>query len=282
MLEALRTLKSLRWHGKNHLRRFYYPLKYRKPFPILGRHVCLGAAILKLLKPKQHVINIERGRVDYLCSCWNDSRFIARSSAVMAHMKIVETLPYPYIDHEWIVHNWLRPEMPVALFMDSMSELGDQMFVHKKKGWRFLRASRDVVHSNDFRRNFEYRGLLPINDLEMYFKKFFRNIMAKYSDIPVFYLHFPPKLETRKKFTDRHDAIQKTINNISGEFQNLFSISADNSIVAYPKDAPSNKTDFPSYHYNRETYEHFVDLILETGAWKFSKTNVPQKAMFGL
>jgi hypothetical protein len=270
MFDVSGNIRQLRWHGEIYLRRIYYNLKFRNPSSLLGRHACLGAEVMRLLKPKHSVINVQKGRIDYLCSCWDEHRIIANAVDVIPHMQRDTIIPC--IIQEEILYDWLRPKKPVALFMDSMPELGDQMFVHNDLGWQFLSAYGDLEHSESFKRDFRCTGLLPLEDLESKFEVFFRKVRKKYGDIPIFYLHFPPKLETRKKYIERHDAIQAAINNLSKKFQPFFSISADDSIVGPPDDVPSEMKDFP-YHYNSDTYHHFVNLILETGAWNFSETN---------
>lgn len=273
MLDVSGNIRQLRWYGEINLRRFYYKLKFRNPSPLLGRYACLGSEVMRLLKPKHSVINLQKGRVDYLCSCWDEHRIIANARIVISHMQREAIVPC--IIQEEILYDWLRPKKPVALFMDSMPELGDQMFVHKDLGWQFLCAYSDLEHSEGFKRDFRCAGLLPVEDLESKFNSFFRYVRNKIGYIPIFYLHFPPKLETREKYLKRHDAIQEAINNLSDKFQPFFSISADDSVVSPPDDVSSDMKDFP-YHYSSNTYHHFVNLILETGAWNFSETNNKQ------
>ena len=93
MLESFLNRKKLRWQCNIYLRHLYYPIKFRKPFSILGRFACLGNDVIKLLKPRHSVINVQKGRVDYLMACWEDHNLIAQTSKVIAHMKREEIIP---------------------------------------------------------------------------------------------------------------------------------------------------------------------------------------------
>ena len=69
--------------------------------------------------------------------------------------------------------------------------------------------------------------------------KFFRTL---YGDIPVVFIHFPTKLDTRQKFKMRGEAIAR----LKYSFQPFYVIQADDEIVPGLEDF--------SYHYNKSTY----------------------------
>jgi hypothetical protein len=185
----------------------------------------------------------------------------------MPHIKR-DTIRHCLIEQQ-VYYNWMNPVRPVALIMDSMAELGDQMFIQKESEWRFLASYSDIDHSQKFQENFSCLGLLDVDNIESYFRVFIKNVRNKYGKIPIYYLNFPPCLETREEFINRHNVINKVTNKMEIEFDNFFPLSVGCDVVDYPNDDYSNANDFP-YHYNMETYEAFAELIYNTGTWNFS------------
>ena len=170
------------------------------------------------------------------------------------------------IMQEEILCDWLTPRQPVALFMDSMAEHGDQRFQHKGNGWNFLCAYSDLAHTAKFKDAFRNDGLLPIEDLHKYFGIFFEAFRSRFGKIPIFYLHFSVKLDNRQTFRERHFAIRQAVDSLAVEFQPLYSIAVDEDVVDWDEDRTPDMWDFP-YHYNKITYETFAKMVRATGAW---------------
>jgi len=226
--------------------------------------VCLGADVLRLLQPAHKVVNVQKERVDYLIECWRNPRCRARTLPVIEHMQRAEIIGC--IMQQEILYDWMRPRKPMALFMDSMAEHADQRFVHKRDGWSFLCSYTDLAHTEKFRRAFNMAGLLPIDDLNKHFGLFFEEFRSRFGKIPIFYLHFPLKLETRQKFRDRHLAIRQAVDCLATEFQPLYSLAVDEAVVDRDEERTADLWSFP-YHYNKRTYEEFAYLVRATGAW---------------
>jgi hypothetical protein len=167
---------------------------------------------------------------------------------------------------EEILFEWLKPQAPMALFMDSMAELGDQLFVHRRQRWGFLSAYTDLDHSEKFQRLFYSEGLLRIKDIYQYFAKYFLKVREKFGSIPIFYLHFPSTLESREKYRIRHDAILEAVDRIAVEFPPFYSLSVNDSVVDWPEEATKDMRNF-AYHYNSKTYETFAEMVRATGVF---------------
>ena len=259
--------RRLRWAAYVRTRSVVWPLKYRAPAPILGRHACLGADVLALMRPGPSVINVQKGRVDYMLDCWKNPAVRARTGEAVAHVSREEIVPC--VVQEELLYDWCSPERPQALFMDSMAELADQRFAHKRNGWSFLCVYGDTTRSKELTHTFESRGLLPLESMEVVLRSFFGEVRRRFGEIPIFYLHFPTALETRTKYIVRARVIRKTVDNLTAVFPRLHSVSVDESIVTFAEDAPANMQEFP-YHYSRATYVEFARKLNATGDWTFA------------
>ena len=257
--------RDFRWAIKSKL----YPLKWRWNLRrahsvLLARHACLGEDVLKLLRPRSAMINVQKGRVDYLTDCWEKSSRRANTALVFPHMERNDTIPC--ILQEEMLFDWMNPKHPTALFMDSMAEHGDQRFFHKNDKWSFLCAHGDLRHSVAFKQTFESAGLLPLDNLTEHFGKFFEQFRVRFGNLPIFYLHFPVKLDKRQKFLERYWAIREAVDSLAREFKALHSLAVDDAVVDWDEERTPDMWDFP-YHYNRRTYESFSDLVRKTGCW---------------
>lgn len=259
--------RSLRWATYLHTRSVLWPLRYRSPDALLARHACLGGDVLGLMRPDCTVINVQKGRIDYMLDCWTNSEVRARTRSAVPHVAREEIVPH--VVQEELLYDWCSPKRPRALFMDSMAELADQRFAHKKDNWSFLCVYGDTTRSKEMTKIFEPQGLLPLKSLEAMFQTFFGEVRRRFADMPIFYLHFPSALETRKKYVERAVAIRTVVDKLAGSIPRLHSISIDESIVRFPESAPPDMQDF-AYHYNRDTYREFARQLSATGDWKSS------------
>jgi hypothetical protein len=259
--------RRLRWAAYVRARSVVWPLRYRAPAPILGRHACLGADVLAVMRPDRTVINIQKGRVDYMLDCWDNPAMRARTREAVAHVAREEIVPC--VVQEELLYDWCSPQRPLALYMDSMAELADQRFAHKTNGWSFLCVYGDTTRSKELTHTFESQGLLPLESLETLLGKFFGEVRRRFGEIPIFYLHFPTALETRLKYIERATSIRTVVDKLSAVLSRLHSVSVDESIVKFAEDAPHNMQEFP-YHYNRATYVEFARKLSATGDWTFA------------
>jgi hypothetical protein len=221
----------------------------------------MGQDVLALLDADAALVNIQKGRVDYLVDVANAPRMRARTACLARYLVRRDIIPLVV---QQDVFPWLRPHQPPALIlMDSYSELTDQRFVRRDGAWSFCSNFGDIHHDDNFRLAFDARGLLAEADLLSAYRRFFAWIRARFGNAPIVFLHFPVKLDPRPRFHSRYERIQEAIDVVVNEFRPFFSISVPEAIVDWPEDM-GNTIDFP-YHYNHRTYEVIADEVRRLG-----------------
>lgn len=228
---------------------------------IMGRVACMGKDVLKLLSIDASLINIQKGRIDYLNNVNENKKCRVRSNKVIS---FIERDDIKYLIRQQQTGYGTKKKPPLMLYMDSYSELTDQNFVNKEKKWTFCANYSDITHSLEFQRKFESEGLLKEDDLIEQYHQFFSFIRKMYGNVPIVYLHFPVKLDNREKFKIRYLKIKEAIDKIKDEFQPFYSFEADEKIVDWPEESPPELKDFP-YHYNKETYQNLANQIKSSG-----------------
>jgi len=152
----------------------------------------------------------------------------------------------------------MRP--PIALYMDSFSELTDQSFNHRKQNWYFCANYSDVIHSKEFERKFESLGLISVENLQEQYRLFFNLFRQHNESVPIIFMHFPVKLDKRAKFHLRYQRIKEAIDKLKTEFQPFYSFTVDEEIIDWPEELIPGLDNFP-YHYNKATYQDLADQI---------------------
>ena len=226
---------------------------------VLGRHACLGRDVLDLLNIKWPVFNIQKGRVDYLVSAIREKDKRTRTIEMAPFLRRDDVIPFM---RQQEYSNSLPKHPPKFVYMDSFSELVDQIYLHKQDGWGGCCCYGDINHNDIFKSAFEERGLLDIDHLESSYRNFFNLIRERYGEVPIIFLHFPTALEKRSKYLKRANALSVAIQKLSIEFSGIYSISVDERIVSKPITADVELRDFP-YHYNKETYCAFSKALNE-------------------
>jgi hypothetical protein len=227
---------------------------------ILGRHACLGRDVIKMSYIKTPVFNNQKGRVDFWLSCFKQSSLRTRTVELAPFLRRKDMIP---ILRQQEYCNKLPKHPPRFVYMDSLSELVDQLFINKKDGWGGCCYYSDINHSKQFEDNFEQKGLIDISQLESSYRNFFDQIREQYGEVPIVFLHFPSVLERRDKFLGRGQVILSVIEKLAQEYKNLYSIAIDENIVTSPIDVAPEMKDFP-YHYNKETYVEFTKVLIDT------------------
>jgi len=113
-------------------------------------------------------------------------------------------------------------------------------------------------------------GLLPVEDLLMYYRCFFGEVRQRWGSIPILFLHFPTTLEKREKFIQRDKHIQETISHVAQESQPFYQLTADDSIVDWPETKIPGLENYP-YHYNQRTYQVLAEQVRATGIFETLK-----------
>lgn len=237
--------------------KMFYKKQYRfQKIKVLGRVACLGSEIINRLELQQGLVNHQKSRVDFLLE-------LSRNQKIKPIAKDI----YPFLERAYISGTIKQQESdffsykkPDYIFMDSFSELTDQMFVDKISGKKFLANHSDIKHDEDFKNKFDNTGLIEINDLDEIYEDFFKKVSNIYPNTKVIFVHFPTALDKRVKFQERGNKIIKVINQLSKKYHFLYSISLEDEFVFKSEDDSDELKDFP-YHYKSETYEKFVGRI---------------------
>lgn len=240
---------------RKHLVQARFQLRKQSRGWILGRIACLGHDVLGRMCLESTLWNIQKGRVDYLVRLQRDATIRPNTATVARHMFREDIIPL--IQQQETATSYTSTP-PKLILMDSFSELTDQLFIHAKNRWEFCCNYGDISDTDEFRDKFEKHGLLPIEEIDAWYRELFFNLRTRYGEIPIVFMHFPTKLDPRQIFHDRAKAIHESIQQLSLELTSLYSISVDNAIVDWPEkhgtqEFPDN---FP-YHYNNRTYEEF-------------------------
>jgi len=245
-------------------------LKSRNEDWIMGRFACMGKDVFNLLNVDIPLHNVQKGRVDYLNKTLDTSYQKCKSIQVV-----------PFIERDDIKGLIFQQELryknlkkaPMALYMDSYSELTDQIFMDRIKNWCFCANYSDINHNSDFKNQFETIGLLPVDNLKREYRLFFKSFREKYNSAPIIFLHFPVKLDKREKFHIRYKKIKEAIDELQTEFEPFYSFSADEKIVDWPEEKIPGLENFP-YHYNKATYQNIAEQIKVSGVFANFKNKI--------
>lgn len=221
----------------------------------VGRYACLGTAVLEALGRKYKMHNVQKGRVDYVLHGMQNASKICKPELAVPH------LARDYIAPTVEQQARLCPDdTPELVFVDSFSELTDQMFRHRSQGWSFCCNYEDLAHDDKFAATFDSLGVLDLAALRDTYESMLRAIEARWPGVPVIYIHFPDALERREKFIERAREIRRVVEACAVRHSNLHSFSVPAEIVKRPEVVEPGMEDFP-YHYNQATYRAFADMI---------------------
>jgi hypothetical protein len=222
-----------------------------------------GVRCIKNLKFKLKIDKCKKRRINYFCFFIQKSKNIARTSQAVSFIKR-EDIKRLILQQE--VRYGILKKSPIALYMDSFSELTDQMFINKKQKWHFYVNYSDINHTKEFEKEFESLGLLSVDSLIEEYRMFFSLFLKRYASVPIIFMHFPVKLDNREKFKLRYNKIKEAIDILETEFQPFYSFTANEEIVDWPEKLIPGLENFP-YHYNQETYTDLVDKINTSGVF---------------
>ncbi len=219
---------------------------------VLTRISCLGRDVLNIKYENYKYINksnIQKGRVDMMMN-WLEGEERPNSKIVKKHLLRKDIFPHIKQQER---NDWTREKNIEFLLMDSYSELTDQKFTHKEKGWSFLSHYSDIKQTVEFNKLFSCEGLLLIEDLEKSYRDFFRWFGNKFPGKFVFFIHFSTKFDDRQIFKKRSKEILKIMEKL--ELENEF---IHNIIVEDNKITQNDGEKFP-YHFSNKTFKEFVN-----------------------
>ncbi|MDA7540936.1 hypothetical protein N8649_02340 [bacterium] len=225
---------------------------------VLGRIACLGRDVHKLVGGKLPLVNIQKGRVDLLLDHKKKPQLRPNTASVAPYFERRDIIP---LVAQQEAFTWPLKHPPEAIFMDSFSELTDQLFINRATDKSFCANYSDIKHTEKFSQRYECNGLLQKEVIETCYRAFFTAVRKDFGRIPIIYLHFPIDLEKREKYQLRHKAIVDAINIVAADFASFHLISADAGIVHWPDSpVPEHLENFP-YHYNSATYANLAEKV---------------------
>ncbi|GEM_PF-5018262 len=234
------------------LKSFIFSLQKSYKPVILTRTACLGNETLQEIDISSYLqANHQKNRVDYILKTDKDPSKKAKANKIIKHIgndSIRLQLENIYHDEERNLFNYKNVKV---LIMDSFAELTDQLFVSKADGFSFCSHYTDIKHSPEFEKRFECYGLLDTKELKDLYDEFFKKIRRVYGNIPIIYLCFSAKFDSREKFQDRAKDVSEAILNRPGVN------------VIYLEDPQKSELDEYPYHYSKHTYRECAEKIVE-------------------
>jgi hypothetical protein len=257
------AISKLKWILYTYRLYFRYRkiIKSKQKDWILGRVACLGQDVFKLTGCQMELYNTQKGRVDYLTCLENAKSIHARTSQIAM---FIDRLDIVRLIAQEEIFRWKSIGLPQLIYMDSYSELTDQLFIHRKRRYWFCANYSDLSHTKKFNARFEVKGLIPNEDIEIEYRKFFHLLQERFPGTPVLFIHFPVKLDSREKFQVRYSFIKKAIEQIASEYPNFYSISADENVIEWPEEKVPGLENFP-YHFNQGTYQALAEQVKHLG-----------------
>jgi hypothetical protein len=190
-------------------------------------------------------------------SYWGDKSLLPKSKLLAQFMARKDVLP---LIRQLEFFDCIPKHPPKFIFMDSFSELTDQLFVNRTEGWRFSCGYSDIEQRGDFNTAYAEMGLMHTEDLQKNYEDLFRLFENRWGKVPIYFLHFPIALEKRDIFRTRYSAIMIALDTISESQEHIYSVKIDENKVTQPINLLDTLKDFP-YHYDRNTYFEFAKLI---------------------
>lgn len=224
---------------------------------IWGRLACLGKETLAHLGLEASVVNHQKARADYVVDAYLDPGSRVRPGELAPELFVRKDV----LDlQSELADLGFAGEPPLAIFLDSFSELTDQRFYHREHGWSFCSHYSDV-DGNDLK-EFVSTGLLPMELIPGSIFSMIRVLRSFWPESPIFYIHFPTDLDARPQYRERAETIRGALERIRTRVDGVFSIEAHPLLVAADPDAPPELVGFP-YHFHRDVSLDLAAKIAE-------------------
>jgi hypothetical protein len=236
--------------------RMYFDRRSKQPW-VFSRTACLGNDVYALAQIPIARHNIQKGRCDELIRRFlqqDKSRF---SRKLFGCLKRTDIFPL-IIEQERI---WWKNPAPEFVFMDSYSELTDQLFHDKNKSVSFCANYADIKTVKADLSNINCHGLIKIEDIQDQYLRFFSMIHNLWPKAFIIFIHFPSHRETRVSFIHRAQAIREAIGQLQVDDKMIISLempSRASEDFQMPDDVVADE--FP-YHYDKQTYLIFASML---------------------
>jgi len=225
---------------------------------ILSRTACLGNDVFERLPLPYDRFNMQKGRADYIVKASNEGSFACKPFYVYPYLNLEDILTFLFQQKN--IRFFKQRSKPRFIYMDSYSELTDQLFVHKTRGFGFCVNYSDLkVKEAGVWSEFQCLGLIPVADLKRHYESLFSYLRKTYGDVPIIFIQFPTKLDDREKFKQRGEAILKVIREIKHNYAPFYEFQAEEALIDFHK-----ADNFP-YHFNDRTYDDLAEKIIASG-----------------
>jgi hypothetical protein len=214
---------------------------------ILNRTACLGGWVTDAkLGSKHNYNNQQKVRVDMFLDIMNE-KINKPEISYLENILVREDMSGIYEQSEKLL--WLTVENPDYLIMDSYSELTDKKFIHKD-GWMVCGLYSDL-NFKEYKSDFEFHGLLNINEIHNNYKLFFEYIKNRWN-VPIIFMHFPTDFDPREKYKTQGKAILEALDDL----KNHYDIQ---NIIADPEAIEQKDSDH--YHFTDKTVNNMASKI---------------------
>ena len=216
------------------------------PKKILGRMSCLSDRIMVRFDHKAEITALYKAKTGMMLR-WLDGEKRPNAEVLKPHMlrEDVWGLVKQQQDFCWSNVNF----KPDYIIIDSFSDVKDQEFRHKTEGWSWCAVDTDMKLDENFFNTYEQIPFPSSEEIEASLDKLFAIIKQKY-DVPVIYLHYSTKFETREDFADRGEGLIESLDKLSSKYSFVHSIH-----LPYDKVFPDKDGD-PYHIHNDSLYEY--------------------------
>lgn len=219
---------------------------------VFGRSACVGQDVFQLKTAgKYRLINLQKARLDLLMN-WIEGAPRPKASIVDSYMP--RRIVFPMIEQQERLEWFSSQRKPQFIMMDAYSEMTDQEFTHREEGWSFCCHYTDLDPSVDFERRFEKRGLLPLEELENTYRRFFNWVEREFPLIKVIFVHYSTRFDSRELFQGRANEILRVMKKLQSLKPYIHNLWLDDHLY-HQQEGDS----FP-YHYSKDTYQSLVDI----------------------
>jgi hypothetical protein len=149
---------------------------------------------------------------------------------------------------------------PNFIVMDDFSELTDSSIRLTKSGFRFFANVSDLRSEVKNSKDIRIDGLFDISELEQSYFKLFNEFQRLWGSLPIVFIHFPTKLDSRILYATRSLAIKNAISKLALEFKNLNQIIIPDEKVEFSESLDGHS--FP-YHYSNQLYPYVANQVAQ-------------------
>lgn len=236
--------------------KMYLDLKSKQPW-VFSRAACLGNDVYRLAKIPIARHNIQKGRCDELLRRYlqqDKSKFSRKISGQLTRQDIFPLI----IEQERI---WWQKPAPEFVFMDSYSELTDQLFHDKSESVSFCANYADIKTAEADLPNINCLGLIKIEDIKDQYLLFFSMLHNLWPKTFIIFLHFPSHRERRVSFIHRAQAIREAIGQLQVEDKMIISLEIPSRGQENFQVSDDDLADEFPYHYDEQTYLVFASML---------------------